>query len=389
MADESPQAPVFGLRSLMRSKPLPKAVRWGIVAVASLDWVQNAMLIEPGRPFESAVQLFLLSCCLLLAWRPAWGVVLLLGLLPVTLQLNHISVALIPLTVMIGIGASTCARPLVILLLLAVSGWLLTGLLTGRMLAQQSMGLLVFWGLVAMVGLSFRRFAGERSRDRARLQQLEIERAEIIDAERRAIARELHDVVAHAVSVIAVQARAAKFDPSPDAAHTALDQIGDLSREALADLRRLLRVLAAERDPTEDSTPAEWNVFELRGQLISLVDTMTSLGIQVEVDIPNEDPPLPRSVATAVYRIAQEATTNVVKHVGPDARCRFSLDVDDHRVELVLFNTPARATVDSALSSGFGLDSMRERVHMFDGTLVAGPAEVDGWQVRAVIPLRF
>lgn len=373
----------------MRSKPLPKAVRWGVVAVISLDWVQNTMLTASGRPFESAVQLFLLSSCLLLAWRPAWGVVLLLGLLPVTLQLSHVSVALIPLTVMVGVGASTCARPLVVVLLVAVFGWLLAGQLTGRMLAQQTLGLMVFWGLVATVGLSFRRFAGERSRDRARLRQLEIERAEIIDAERRAIARELHDVVAHAVSVIAVQARAAKFEPSPDAAHTALDQIGDLSREALADLRRLLRVLASERDPSEDSTPAEWNVFELRGQLISLVDTMTSLGIQVEVAVPGEDPPLPRSVATAVYRVAQEATTNVIKHAGTDARCRFSLDVDEHRVELVLFNTPARATVDSALSSGFGLDSMRERVHMFDGTLVAGPAEAGGWQVRAVIPLRF
>ena len=387
MPDETPSPSAFDLRTLMRSRPLPKVVRWGVVVVASLDWLQSLMMSGPGKPFDSAVQLFLLSICVLVAFRPAWGVLLLIGVLPVTLQLDHISVALIPITLTVGVAAATCSIPLIVALLLATLGWLATGQLTGVLLSQM-VSLVVFWGLVATVGFAFRRFVGERSRDRARLRQLEIERAEIIDAERRAIARELHDVVAHAVSVIAIQARAAKYDPSPDAAHNALDQIGDLSREALADLRRLLRVLASERDPSEDSTPAEWNVFELRGQLLSLVDTMTSLGIQVEVAIPNEDPPLPRSVATAIYRIAQEATTNVVKHAGPDAQCRFSLDVDDQRVELVVSNTPARATVDSALSSGFGLDSMRERVHMFDGTLTAGPVE-QGWQVRAVVPLRF
>ena len=387
---ERPVSPgVRYVRDLLRTLPLPKAARFGIVVIASLDWLSNLTnSLRVTTPFDNAVQVALLSASLLLAWRPIWGTLLLLGLLPVTLQLEYLSVAVVPISLLVGVSVAVCRRPVIILVLLGICAWLVGCQLTGNAM-DQTLSMALFWVLLVIISLATRRVAGERSRDQARLRQLEIERAEIIDAERRAIARELHDVVAHAVSVIAVQARAAKFDRSPDAAGQALDSIGDLSREALADLRRLLRVLASERDPGEDSTPAEWNVFDLRAQLLSLVDTMTSLGIRVDVSVPGEDPPLPRSVATAIFRVAQEATTNVIKHAGPDAGCSFRLNVDEQQVELVVYNCPARATVDAALTSGFGLDSMMERVHMFDGTLQAGPEGADGWQVRAVIPLRF
>lgn len=372
----------------LRSGRLATPVRWGIVGVACVDAASSLLTGRELDGIRAVVQVCLLVACLMLAWRSAWGVILLLGLLPLNLLVGPVSVALVPITLGIGVGFAVCTPPLMVTFLGGWAIWFTVVLVTGNMEPAQGVGMAVFWVFIGLLGFLTSRVLGERRRDQARLLQLERERAEVISAERRAIARELHDVVAHAVSVIAVQARAARYEKSPEAAHQALDNIGDLSREALVDLRRLLRVLASDRDPTDDGADAsDATVVQLRRQLIGLVDTMTSLGLRVEVQVPQEDPALPQSVATAVHRVAQEATTNVIKHAGPDARCTLSLEVEDDAVVLTVFNSPVVAATAAHLSSGFGLDSMRERVHMFDGTLEAG-RQGDGWRVRARVPLR-
>jgi signal transduction histidine kinase len=223
--------------------------------------------------------------------------------------------------------------------------------------------------------------------------------------ERARIARELHDVVAHSVSVMVVQAGAARrtVAVSPDQAATALGQIESTGRQALAELRRLLGLL---RDGDGEATAALAPQPSL-ANLDSLVAAAREAGLPVEVSVEGEPRPLPAGVDLSAYRIVQEALTNSLKHAGP-ARARVrvcygreALEVqvtDDGRGEppvagesgLVavtlgrggVLEVPGRSNGD-----GHGLIGMRERVALFGGTLEAGADPGGGYRVAARLPL--
>ncbi|WP_424190328.1 sensor histidine kinase [Actinokineospora sp. G85] len=223
-----------------------------------------------------------------------------------------------------------------------------------------------------------------------RLDLLETERdqqARIAVAEERArIARELHDVVAHAVSVIVVQADGAAYAvrSQPELAEKALETISGTGREALTELRRLLGVLRSENSETERvPQPGTRSLSEL-------ADRVRATGVPVRLDLSGELDSLPAGIGLGIYRIVQEALTNTIKHAGVGAKVKVSvLRVGDH-VELdVVDRGPGRAVVPGLTSGGGnGLIGMRERASVFGGSLNAGPLpEGGGWQVRAVLPV--
>nr|WP_156754636.1 sensor histidine kinase [Actinokineospora pegani] len=223
-----------------------------------------------------------------------------------------------------------------------------------------------------------------------RLDLLETERdqqARIAVAEERArIARELHDVVAHAVSVIVVQADGAAYAvrSQPDVAEKALETISGTGREALTELRRLLGVLRSENSETERvPQPGTRSLSEL-------VDRVRATGVPVRLDLSGELDSLPAGIGLGIYRIVQEALTNTIKHAGAGAKAKVSvLRVGDH-VELdVVDRGPGRAVVSGITTGGGnGLIGMRERASVFGGSLNAGPLpEGGGWQVHAVLPV--
>lgn len=204
--------------------------------------------------------------------------------------------------------------------------------------------------------------------------------------ERTRIARELHDVVAHSLSVIAVQADAAEaaLAKQPDRAAAPMRAIRDSARDALTDMRQLLHVLRAEHDgeDTEDLTPAR-GIDDI-GQLIA---GMRQSGLPVEAVI-RPGGALSSGLELAAFRIAQEGLTNVRKHVGDvPTRLLVACDDDELRVEVRNEPPPGTAVPTTPLSTGHGLVGVRERVHAAGGTLEAGPTPSGGFDLIARLPL--
>lgn len=221
----------------------------------------------------------------------------------------------------------------------------------------------------------------------ARLHLLETERdqlARIAVAEERArIARELHDVVAHAVSVIVVQADGAAYAvrSQPDLAERAVKTISSTGREALTELRRLLGVLRSERAAGE-RTPQPGT-----DSLSELAARFRAVGLPVLLETVGDIDDLPAGVGLGIYRIMQEALTNTLKHAGDAASASVRVERTADRVELdISDNGASRPRALVGVSGGNGLIGMRERAHVFGGTLAAGPRPGGGWTVRAVLP---
>jgi signal transduction histidine kinase len=211
--------------------------------------------------------------------------------------------------------------------------------------------------------------------------------ARAIEDERARIARELHDVVAHGLSVIVVQAvaeRRALHGSDPDAASidATLSSIERCGREALVDLRRLLGLLRRTDEPAA-LAPAPG-----LAQLEELLATVRAAGLRVDVDISGEQSPLPQGLDLTAYRIVQEALTNVLKHA--NAHCvRVAVAFAHHQLDLEVSDDgrPGRGGAISTAGPGHGLIGMRERATVFGGTVSAGARDGGGWSVRARLPL--
>jgi signal transduction histidine kinase len=204
---------------------------------------------------------------------------------------------------------------------------------------------------------------------------------EAVAAERAAIARELHDVVAHHMSVMVVQAGAARAVSASDPAATAeaLRQIEASGRTGLAEMRRLLEVLKAEEDGNRRAPQP--GLARLR----ELLDAMRASGLPVEAVVEGTPRPLPPGVDLSAYRIVQEALTNALRHAG-GASARVIVRYEPDAVELEIGDDGHGPPEDPEASGGHGLIGMRERVQLFGGELEAGPRPGGGFLVRARLP---
>jgi signal transduction histidine kinase len=243
-----------------------------------------------------------------------------------------------------------------------------------------------------------------RARDRMRRMRAEHEAAtrRALDEERARIASELHDVVTHNVSVMIVQAGAARqvLAADPAEATAALLAVESSGREAMTELRSLLGLLSPAgavdlpaigpapggADAGQDLSPQPG-----LGQLQSLIDRLTAAGLPVELQVGGMPRALTPGLDLAAYRVVQEALTNVIKHAGKP-RTTVRLDYGD--AELVVEVTdagrpiPAVGPVPGAVpGSGRGLLGLRERIALYGGELDAGPRPGGGWQVRARLPV--
>jgi signal transduction histidine kinase len=200
--------------------------------------------------------------------------------------------------------------------------------------------------------------------------------------ERLRIAREVHDVVAHAMVAINVQAGVAahRLDQDPEQARTALRAIKDASGEALADLRATLGVLRGD-DAEAPVRPATG-----LGDLDELAAGLRAAGVEVELDVGDVDG-LPGAVQAAGYRIVQEALTNALRHAGA-AHVRVRIRREGEVVRVVVADDGGGAAANGAGGgSGTGVPGMRERAAALGGTLEAGPAAGGGWRVAAELPV--
>lgn len=202
-------------------------------------------------------------------------------------------------------------------------------------------------------------------------------------AERARIVRELHDVVAHGLSVIVVQAQgaAAAMQRRPERAALAIQQVITTGRDALSEMRRLLGVVM--QDPGADVRPVPEPGLET---LEKLVDTVNGAGLRVRLEITGDRVALPPLVDRSLYRIVQEALTNAMKHAGSAARAQVAVRFADGHVDITVSDDGVGGAV-AAGQGGHGLRGIAERVALLGGNLSAGPLDAGGFQVRATLPL--
>jgi signal transduction histidine kinase len=212
-----------------------------------------------------------------------------------------------------------------------------------------------------------------------------------VAAERARIARELHDVVAHNVSVMVVQADGAAYvlDAAPDQAKQALETISSTGRQALAEMRRLLGVLRTGDARESGEYVPQPDV----DQIEDLVEQVRRAGLTVDFKIEGTARPLPSGVELTAYRIVQEALTNSRKHGGPDVGASVRLVYFDDGLGLLVEDDGRGAAHElyedgGADGRGHGLIGMRERVGMVGGTLDAGPRPGGGFRISALLPLK-
>ncbi|WP_338043604.1 sensor histidine kinase [Lentzea albidocapillata] len=221
-----------------------------------------------------------------------------------------------------------------------------------------------------------------------RLVLLETERDQqakiAVGEERSRIARELHDIVAHAVSVMIVHADGAAYTirSQPEVAENAVRTIADTGRLALTEMRRLLGVLRSEEAETQWAPQPD-----ARG-VVELAENTRAAGVPVRLEINGDVDDLPVGVGLSVYRIVQEALTNTIKHAGAGttALVRLARSPEELRLEVTDngFGTPHDVV---KVSGGNGLIGMRERAAVLGGEFEAGPNPGGGWRVRATFPL--
>ena len=236
-------------------------------------------------------------------------------------------------------------------------------------------------------------YIGRRNRNRAdyltllqeRAAQLEREQAaearRAVAEERTRIARELHDVVAHRVSVMTVQAGAAKTVAAddPDGALRAMEAVEQAGRQALDELRHLLGVLRPDAG-VEGLGPQPGLADVPR-----LVDQFRQAGLDVSLTMNGAQADLPARVDLSTYRIVQEALTNVLKHAGPNTRTEARLTSDGDGVAVEVLDDGQGTT--SLPGSGHGIVGMRERAQLLGGSLDAGPRPAGGFRVAAYLPV--
>ncbi|MFG1781570.1 sensor histidine kinase [Rhodococcus oryzae] len=252
-----------------------------------------------------------------------------------------------------------------------------------------------FWTTVAFVSLFYAlswitaEFLGARrlydEEVAARLAVAEYDRdrraEEAVAGERTRIARELHDVVAHAVSVMVVQADGASYAMrrNPDAAERALGNIASTGRQALAELRRTVALLRTEQTPTEMPQHGTAGVAKV-------VDMMRDAGLRVELEMTGELDDIRPALSLGIHRVVQESLTNVLRHAGSSPRARVRVRRRDEDV-LVEITDNGRGASQFTQGSGNGLVGMRERVAVLQGNLETGREPDGSWRVRAELPL--
>ena len=358
------------------------------VAVGQLvAWgaIQDSNTAPHGSRTVQSV-LYLAFDLLVVLWRraplPALAVMLPLGILQTALGGTSSFFAAFVAVLFVLFGAAS-RSPLPVAGAAAV--WVFGGLV-GIVAVSDDLSFsneLPFSGLViavvATLGAVLHRRGLQTTSAIARVDELEAERERVLEEERARIARELHDVIAHSVSVMIVQAGAARLTLNGESPQTtdALLSVERAGRQALDEMRRLLGMLR-QGHPEPQLTPQPG-----LGQVDRLIEQVRAAGLPVELAVEGTPVPLAPGVDLSAYRIVQEALTNAIKHAeATSARLRLRYEADALAIEVV---DDGRG--GSAGGSGHGLVGMRERVELYRGTFEAGPADGRGFRVHARLPV--
>jgi len=272
-----------------------------------------------------------------------------------------------------------------------ITGWTTIGLMTaftvsGVFAGQVSFGtpivVFIFTSFPFLLGLESRERRESEAELAVRATQLEFDKTEAVQQERARIARELHDVVAHEMTVATIQASAARrlIGTDDEEAARAAEEAERAGHEGLVELRRLLGILRTDEPASRSPQPG-------LEQVDTLADQMREAGLDVVVDIDGDRRDIPPGMDLNAYRIVQEALTNALKHAGPGVTAVVGVSYRPDGVEIVVTDDGRGASSSFGGSvTGHGLIGMQERTAMLNGTFAAGPVPGGGFRVSATIP---
>ncbi|WP_246957717.1 sensor histidine kinase, partial [Brachybacterium sp. Marseille-Q7125] len=258
----------------------------------------------------------------------------------------------------------------------------LAGLVTfGGLMVVGTISVIAVWAVANLQRARMREVALHRDRAEQAVREREQRTALAVADERARIAREMHDVVAHSLSVIIAQADGGRFVASqdPQRAREVLGTIGQTGRAALADMRSLLGVLRQEEETSFGPQPGPEMLDEL-------VERVRSAGLPVTLERTGPLDDLPQALGLSLFRLVQESLTNVLKHAGPEAAASVRIDRTAEQLMIEVIDD-GQGTDPAADGQGHGLTGMRERMSVFGGTLQASPLPSRGFRVCATVPL--
>ena len=372
---------------------LPFVLPSVLVRARYVDMTPNGFPREVPLPAHYTLAIVM---CLPLIWRRRWprSVFAVLAVVAFIQWLAGINIAACDFTLMVAMYtiAAQCAFRWALAALLAAELGMLMAIYQlieaphPQATWKSTLPFAIMIGAIWLGGLyiSTRRKYTLSLEERAR--RLERERdaqAEVAAAAERArIARELHDVIAHSISVMVIQADGAAYTVDADAARArqAMEAIGATGRQALTEMRRMLGVL---RENDGQATLAPQPGVE---QLTDLVEQIRTAGLPVDLKVDGDPLSLPTGQELAIYRIVQEALTNVMKHAGPMATARVALHYGDRAIEVRIRDDGRGATFTDG--RGHGLVGMRERAAVYGGDVSAEPAPGGGFQVIVRLPVK-
>ena len=299
---------------------------------------------------------------------------------------------IVPFSVLVALGlAAYSARRIALVAAVAVPAVWAVAYTLLRDLGPQFLSIYLPLLVVACApGLVLRYLSAQRDLDAQTIARFEADAVQALQEQREELARELHDIVAHDITVIAMQARAGALTSGGGATAETFTVIADSARGALDDLRRLLRIMreSGAADEVAES-PAD---IDLPCELTQIEESLAHSGVTARVDITGDTARIPDGVRSTVRRLLREGATNVLKHADVDEPVRLVLTVGEDSVEVEVDNAvPAGGPASSAprfARSGFGIIGLRERVQLLGGSITAGPAPGGRWSLRASLPLR-
>ncbi|WP_404311994.1 histidine kinase [Agrococcus terreus] len=312
------------------------------------------------------------------AWLPVWGAALTLAIALLSSVWDVTGTFQLGIAVVAAIIARTCTTTVMVVAGACYIAW--AALVPGGGLANLTSVLLT--AVCALIGAVLRAADRRHRALEGELLLLEQRRRAAISAERTRIAIEMHDVVAHALTVVAMHASV--LDRTTDGAERARSQaaIGEVSRQAVDDMRTMLTALHADEAQVDGGEGMA--VAHPLERLEALAERLRAAGIPTSTQLPGEVD-LPAPLLLAVVRIAQEATTNILKHAPGSASARLEVTLTPEGVVVQVENSAAPSARAPAPPSGFGLVGLQERTKLFGGALTTGRLD-DTWRVRAELP---
>lgn len=333
-----------------------------------------------------------LALWITVAYAPDWAWVLLLAnLLPFVFMSSGYGAVPVIALVALAFLAYSARRYALITAICAVLAWAIAATVMREDTGLIFLSVFLPLGILALIpGVGLRYMNAQRQVDRQTIEEFDRRALASLEEQRTELARELHDIVAHDITVIAMQARAGAMSRDADENAETFDVIGDSARSALDDLRRLLRIM---RDAGDSDDVAEASAgIDLLSELSQIKESLERSGLRVHTTVTGDVDLIPDGVRTTVRRLLREGATNILKHALVEAPVDIELAVSAEAVDVNVVNSiMARGEKRSEprfAQSGFGIMGLRERVQLLGGRISSGAVEGDRWHLSAHIPFR-